>query len=344
MSADLTPSDPLRFGIVLDWVHGPDVSAAQQMAEHGAILAEGERWGMSLFTSGQHFLPDRLRFYQPVPYLAAMSQRCPQMRVATAILLMPLLHPVQVAEEMATLDAVTGGRAICGVGLGYTDKEFALFGVDRTTRARRTEEAVTLIRALWSGEPVDHHGDFFDVVSDGSVVLPVQRPGVPIWMGGGAERSARRAARLGDSFYPPPFVSHTELRRLFGIHEAERRALGRGASTVVPVRRDLYVAGSAPEAAARVEPFVSGRTRTYLEWGLGKEAEQSAILHEDTVEELGGRLLLGTPEDVAAGLNALRRDVGMTDFVLRLQWPGMHQDEVLEQLRLFGSEVLPLVR
>lgn len=344
MSADLTPLKPLRFGIVLDWVHGAEVSAAQQMAEHCAILEEGERWGMSLFTSGQHFLPDRLRFYQPVPYLAAMSQRFPEMRVATAILLMPLLHPVQVAEEMATLDAVTGGRAICGVGLGYTDKEFALFGVDRAQRVRRTEEAVSLIRAIWSGEPIEHHGDFFDVVSDGSVVLPVQRPGVPIWMGGGAEQSARRAARLGDSFYPPPFVSHAELRRLFGTHDTERRDLGRARAEVVPVRRDLYVAGSPAEAAARIEPFVNGRTRTYLEWGLGKETEQSAILHEDAVEDLSGRLLLGTPEDVAAGLNALRADVGMTDFVLRLQWPGMQHDEVLEQLRLFGSRVLPLVR
>jgi alkanesulfonate monooxygenase SsuD/methylene tetrahydromethanopterin reductase-like flavin-dependent oxidoreductase (luciferase family) len=266
------------------------------------------------------------------------------MRVATAILLMPLLHPVQVAEEMATLDAVTGGRAICGVGLGYTDKEFELFKVDRRDRVRRTEEAVELIRALWSGAPIDHHGEFFDVTSDASVVLPVQRPGIPIWMGGGAEASARRAARLGDCFYPPPFVTHAELHRLFAVHDTERLALGRGPAATVPVRRDLYIADSPAEAAARIEPFVNGRTRTYIEWGLGKETEKSAILHEDAVDELNGRLLLGTPQQIADQLNALRADIGMTDFVLRLQWPGMEQAEVLEQLRLFGSQVLPLVR
>lgn len=334
---------PLRIGLVLDWVHGPEVPAAQQWDEHVALIEEGRRWGLSMVTSGQHFLPEGLRFYQPIPYLAALAMRFPDIRVAAAVLLLPLLHPVEVAEQVATLDAVSGGRVVCGVGLGYTDREFELFGIRRSERGRRLEESVAVLRALWSGQPVDHEGEFYRVQAKAPVVLPVQRPGPPIWVGGGAEASARRAARCGDAYYPPPFVSHAELRRLYRIHADARLAAGRGTAAQVPIRRDLYLAGSAAEAAERIEPYVNGRTRTYLEWGLGNEAEKSATLSEDAVSDLGQRLLLGTPEQVAAGLTALRADVGMTDFVLRLQWPGMPQKESLEQLRRFGEEVLPLV-
>lgn len=338
-----TDRPPLRIGLVLDWVHGPEVPAAQQWDEHVALIEEGRRWGLSMVTSGQHFLPEGLRFYQPIPYLSAMAMRFPDLRVATAVLLLPLLHPVEVAEQVATLDAVSGGRVVCGVGLGYTDREFELFGIQRAERGRRLEESVGILRALWSGEPVDHDGEFYRVQAKAPVVLPVQRPGPPVWVGGGAEASARRAARCGDAYYPPPFVSHDELRRLYGIHTEARQTAGRGSATQVPIRRDLYIAGSSVEAAERIEPFVNGRTRTYLEWGLGNEAEKSATLSEDAVSELGQRLLLGTPEQVAAGLTALRDDIGMTDFVLRLQWPGMPHEEALEQLRRFGEEVLPLV-
>lgn len=336
--------DPLRFGIVLDWVHQAEVSVAQQLDEHVALVEEGRRWGLSLVTSGQHFLPDGLRFYQPIPYLAAMATRFPDVRVATAILLLPLLHPVDVAEQIATLDAVSGGRVVCGVGLGYTDREFELFGVRRSERGRRLEESVGIMQALWAGEPVDHDGEFYRVKAEAPIVTPVQRPGPPVWVAGGAEASARRAARCGDAFYPPPFISHAELRRLYRLYHDVRLELGRGEATTIPIRRDMYIAGSVEEAAERIEPFVNGRARTYLEWGLGQEEQKSATVTESAIEELGQRLLLGTPAQVAAALGSLRRDVGMTDFVLRLQWPGMPFEETLEQMRLFGEEVLPLVR
>jgi alkanesulfonate monooxygenase SsuD/methylene tetrahydromethanopterin reductase-like flavin-dependent oxidoreductase (luciferase family) len=338
-----TDLPPLRTGLVLDWVHGPEVEPQQQFDEHIALLETGRRFGLDLMTSGQHFLPEGLRFYQPIPYLAGLAHRFPEMQLATAILLLPLLHPVEVAEQVATLDALSGGRVVCGLGLGYTDREFELFGIDRRERTARFEESVAIIRALWAGGPVEHHGQFFDVEAPESIVSPVQRPGPPIWIAGGASASADRAARIGDAFYPPPFVDHAQLRVLQQEYRTKREQLGRGAPPSVPIRRDLYIADSAEAAADRIDPFVSGRSRTYLKWGMGKEGASVSGMAQESAETLGKRLLLGSPEEIAAGLDDLRRDVGMTDFVLRVQWPGMPVEESIRQLELFGSEVLPLV-
>lgn len=338
----------LRTGLVLDWVHGTDVPVADQIAEQTALLEAGrDAFGLGMMTSGQHFLPDGLRFLQPVPFLASMAERFPDMRVATAILLLPLLHPVEVAEQLATLDVMSGGRVVFGAGLGYTDREFELFGIDRKERTARLEESIGLIRALWSGEPVHHRGRFWQVDAEAPVVLPVQEGGPPVWVGGGAPASAKRAARIGDTFYPPPFVDHATLRELHDLYLATRRELGRPDPTTVPIRRDLYLADSVEEAAARIEPFVNGRSRTYLKWGMGNEGAVAEAMQQESQQEdtasLGQRLLLGPPDVVAAELDALRRDVGMTDFVLRVQWPGMPVEESIEQLGRFG-EVLPLMR
>ncbi|TFV93764.1 LLM class flavin-dependent oxidoreductase [Blastococcus sp. CT_GayMR20] len=333
----------LRVGLVLDWVHGPDVDPRQQFDEHVALLETGRAFGLDLMTSGQHFLPDGLRFYQPIPYLASLASAFPDMRLGTAILLLPLLHPVEVAEQVATLDAISGGRVVCGLGLGYTDREFEIFGIDRRERTARFEESVAILRALWAGGEVEHHGRFFDVPASQSIVSPVQRPGPPIWIAGGTSPSADRAARIGDAFYPPPFVDHAQLRVLQTEYRRKRDQLGRGAPSSVPIRRDMYIAETPSAAAARIEPFVSGRSRTYLTWGMGKEGASVAGMAAENEETLSRRLLLGSPEEIAAGLNALRRDVGMTDFVLRVQWPGMPVEESIRQMELFGAEVLPLV-
>lgn len=98
--------------------------------------------------AGQHFLSAELREFQPIPWLAHLSHVSARMRVATGTVLLPMVNPVDIAEQIATLDVVTGGRVTFGVALGHSTMEFEAFGIAKGTKVRRFEEALTLIRRL----------------------------------------------------------------------------------------------------------------------------------------------------------------------------------------------------
>ena len=132
-------------------------------------------------------------------YAAAISTR---LRLATGIIILPQRHPVYVAKEFATLDVLSRGRAIAGVGIGWLEEEFAVLGVPFRERAARTEESVRAIRTLWQDEPQPFRGKFYSWDAVHSNPKPVQKPGVPIVVGGHVEGAARRAARVGDGFFP----------------------------------------------------------------------------------------------------------------------------------------------
>jgi probable F420-dependent oxidoreductase len=128
-------------------------------------------------------------------YAAALTAR---IRLGVSVVVLPLHSPIHVAHQVATLDYVSGGRAVLGVGLGraahYTD-----FGVPLERRVSRFNEGVDVIKALWTQPNADYHGDFFDV--DGGMALkPLQQPHPPIWLGGVHPATLKRAARIADGW------------------------------------------------------------------------------------------------------------------------------------------------
>ena len=187
----LNKDGTVRFGLLLTSVHDRSVPVRQQIAEHHELISVGVDHGFDLVVAGQHFAAPTLRYLQPIPYLTSIAMRFPTVSVATGILLLPLHHPLNIAEEVATMDAVTGGRAIMGVGIGYSQDEFDAFGIDRTTRTERFEESAEVIRALWTGQPLTHNGRFYQFDNVEVSTLPVQQPHPPIWVGA---RLRRRCA------------------------------------------------------------------------------------------------------------------------------------------------------
>jgi probable F420-dependent oxidoreductase len=156
-------------------------------------------------------------------YAAAISKR---VRLATGIMILPQRHPAYVAKEFASLDVLSRGRAILGIGIGWLAEEFAVIGVPFRERAARTEESVRAIRSLWSDDAKPFDGSFYRWNAVESYPKPVQKPGVPIVVGGHVEGAARRAARIGDGFFP----AKGGLKELPGLLDAMRdecRKLGR---------------------------------------------------------------------------------------------------------------------
>jgi alkanesulfonate monooxygenase SsuD/methylene tetrahydromethanopterin reductase-like flavin-dependent oxidoreductase (luciferase family) len=329
----------LRYGILLTAVHGGDAPPERQLAEHRELVSLADQLGFGVMVAGQHFLGGELRYYQPIPYLAHMAQHAPRLQVATGIILLSVVNPVDIAEQLATLDALTGGRAIFGAGLGYSDREFSAFGVDKRTRVGRFEEALELIKALWSGERVDHRGRHFVVDGVTPSVRPLRTP--PVWIGGQAAKAVARAARMADAWYAPPFPTHTGLRELRELFLSERERLGLSVDGDFPVRRELLIAPTVERARQLAHQRSGDRYRTYMNWGLGGDLDGH---HEGfgagTVDPW---FILGPPDECARQLADLRDETGMTHFMFKPQWPGLPHAEAMSQLEAFGTQVMPLL-
>jgi probable F420-dependent oxidoreductase len=159
----------------------------------------------------------------PLVYAAALTKN---LRLGTGVMILPQRHPVYVAKEMATLDVLSNGRAMLGVGIGWLEEEFRTVGVPFKERAPRTEESIRAIRSLWKEEPEAFEGRFYKWAPVESNPKPIQKPGVPIIIGGHADGAARRAARLGDGFFPAKGDFET-LTHLFGVMRQECAKIGR---------------------------------------------------------------------------------------------------------------------
>lgn len=135
----------------------------------------------------------------PLVYAAAVTKK---LKLGTGILILPQRHPTYVAKEFATLDQLSEGRAILGVGIGWLHEEFAALDIPFSERVGRTEESIQAIRSLWAKGAQPFKGEYYQWDAVESNPKPVQAGGVPIVVGGHVKGAARRAARFGDGFFP----------------------------------------------------------------------------------------------------------------------------------------------
>jgi len=192
----------------------------------------------------------------PLVALAVAAGRTERLKLGTSVLVLPGRNPVILAKEMATLDVLSGGRFLPGVGLGIADPpEQRAFGVERRERGRRHDEALALMRACWTGEVVSHQGEFYAV--DGVQVLPtpVQDP-FSVWLGGAATSELRRVGRVGDGWLPS-FCSPADVER--GIPVIEQSAAEHG-RTMDPQHYGALVSYCDGEIPDRVVELVHRRS------------------------------------------------------------------------------------
>lgn len=164
----------------------------------------------------------------PLAYAAAITKN---LRLATGVVILPQRHPLYVAKQMATLDVLSHGRAMLGVGIGWLEEEFDAVGVPFRERAKRTEESIRAIRSLWKDVPEAFDGQFYKWKPVESQPKPVQKGGLPIIVGGHAKGAARRAARCGDGFFPGRGDLAT-LKDLIAEMRAECEKIGRNTEEI----------------------------------------------------------------------------------------------------------------
>jgi alkanesulfonate monooxygenase SsuD/methylene tetrahydromethanopterin reductase-like flavin-dependent oxidoreductase (luciferase family) len=288
-----------------------------------------------IFASHHYALGTTEGMFQPIPLLARLAAEAEGMTLGTAVFLLSMHNPVEVAELTATLDIIAGGRFVLGVGQGYRDVEFASFGIPKSSRGGRMEEAVKVIRKLWAEDNVTWEGRYFPLSNVTINPKPVQQPGPPIWVGGDTLQGAARAARIGDAWLTSPRHSKGFIRQAVNVYRERRREMG------LPVQppvffREMYVAPSREEAEGEVMDAFERLYRVYHREGQPGERYDRSF--QELREE---RIIVGNPDDVVQEIQRYRDEFGAEYMFFRLYYLGMDPEKSVQCIRLFGNEVIP---
>lgn len=170
-------------------------------------------------------------FYEPLITLAYLAGRVPTVRLGVSAYVMPYRNPVVSAKQIASLDALSGGRLVLAVGVGWLREEFAALGVPYEDRGRRTEEYLAVAKALWTGEEARFEGRTYRLPPVRTGPRPAQRPHPPLWIAGNSPRAVTRAARLGDGWHAID-LAPDELAAAVARLRAEAVAAGRDPDTL----------------------------------------------------------------------------------------------------------------
>jgi alkanesulfonate monooxygenase SsuD/methylene tetrahydromethanopterin reductase-like flavin-dependent oxidoreductase (luciferase family) len=334
----------VKFGLALSVQHPPEDSQVSRFADHLEQVRLARATGFDSVWASQHYLSAPFTYFQPIPTLARVAAEASGMLLGTGCLLLPLHHPVEIAEQLATLDVIAEGRLIFGVGLGYRDAENEAMGLSPKDRVGRLEEGLRVIESLWSGEPVSFRGTHFTLANVRISMPPVQRPRPPIWLAANSDAGVKRAARLGDAWYMNPHATLGTLERQLALFRETRLTLGRPAAREIPITRECYVAPDAATARGEARPFLEAKYQAYRSWEQDK-ALPTGESWSDSFEELArDRFIIGDPARVREEIARYRDRLGATTLTLRLQWPGMEQAKVLRSIRLLGEQVFPHFR
>ncbi|WP_084964377.1 TIGR03619 family F420-dependent LLM class oxidoreductase [Thermoactinospora rubra] len=196
--------------------------------------------------------------YEPLETLSYVAAWTSRVRLGTSVVNAVFHNPVVLARRFATLDRLSGGRAIAGLGLGWMDQEYEAVGVSRRTRGEALEEAITALRAAWGPDPVGFHGKHYTIPSSAINPKPVQRPGVPVVLAATTPAAIDRAARLADGLNPIGF-SYESLAEAIARFRASAADAGRDAADL-----QVIVRANTPLTAEDLDgsrPFLAGSAR-----------------------------------------------------------------------------------
>jgi alkanesulfonate monooxygenase SsuD/methylene tetrahydromethanopterin reductase-like flavin-dependent oxidoreductase (luciferase family) len=330
----------MKFGLLLNTQFPPGESASKRLEGLLDQVRAARDNGLHSVWVSQHYLATPFQMLQQMPVLGRMAAEAGSMHIGTNIFLLPIHNPVYVAEEVATLDVISGGRFIFGCGLGYRPEEFNAFDVEMKVRVSRFLEVLQVVRRLWIEPEVSHEGRHFRLDRAALTLKPVQRPHPPVWIAASGDAAVVRAAQHGDAWLINPHASLPTLRRQMALYRQTLETAGRPFPSDAPLLKEFRIAGTRRAALEESKPYLEPKYRAYADWGLDKpmpKEESLSVPFEDLARD---RFILGNAEECRNDIEQYARTLGVNHFIFRLQWPGMPQDDALGQIEQLGREVV----
>lgn len=321
-----------------DFIDDPARPMGQQIEEAAEITRRAKSLGFSGVYVPQHWISHPTVWLQPLLMLARLAPEAKEINLITGVLLVPFHNPVDLAEQIITMDHIAAGRLILGMGLGYRQVEVEAFGISRSQRVARFEESLELMKLLWSGELIDFEGEFWQVHGAQVAIPPAQKPHPPIWIAGQSDSAVRRAATIADGCLLGPQQSWEGINHLSQVYwEAFNRGEGiatglLGANRSITMAKDRHTAIQEAEAV--------GRRKQGMYGGWNMQERGTVDLGLSGTRELTEWAIAGSPQECVETLSRAYHEQGLRYVGLGFLNLPIGQSARLEYLQFISEEFL----
>ena len=293
-------------------------------------------WVSEHHGSADGYLPSLL------PMLAALAAITDRIELGTGVVLAPFHDPIRLAEDFAVVDQISGGRVICGLGIGWREEEFRQFNIPVSSRVRRLEEIVDILRLAWREDRFDYAGKHYSY--SGAAVTPKPARIPPILVGGFVDAAIRRAGRIGDG-YISSRAQPERVAEAFQMAARERSKAGLEGPPTVAVLQNAFVTEDPERDWPLVRAGIGHQLGVYAGWREGTDVPGAPlkVLPPDD-GDIRRTTAFGTPEEVLRFLEPLAEVLGPypeSHLILRLHYPGMDAADAARAIDLFAERVAP---
>ncbi len=338
----------IKFGTFL-LMQSPSARSSQEIYSRAIDIAQAaETLSFRNVWLAEHHFSTYGYLSRPAQLATFIAAKTTRLRVGTAVIVVPLHHPLVIAEEIATLDQLAGGRVDIGLGRGYQHYEFERLGLELDSARSRWEESVDVILKAFRGEPFTYEGKLFTIPETSVFPQPLQKPHPPIWVTAQSPESIEATVRRGFNVltggFGVPLERMGEFRRLFDRLVAEVKP---ARPLEVGVQRAVYVTDSAADARAAAEEArwnmrVTLSLRNHYERvERGRAIAVPAPTEPDTDDLLDRYLVIGTPDTCIRQIKRIQELVGITHFNCSFWFGDLEHPRILRSMELFAREVMP---
>jgi alkanesulfonate monooxygenase SsuD/methylene tetrahydromethanopterin reductase-like flavin-dependent oxidoreductase (luciferase family) len=345
----------MEFGMFHQFPVMPGVSESEAFAQAFEQVEVAERCGLdAMWLAELHVDPARSVLAAPMTIASAIAARTERIKIGIAVQVLPLCHPLRIAEEAATVDQISRGRLLFGVGRSGLPRTYEAYGIPYAESKDRFAETLDIIERAWTEPRFSHEGKYYRFDNVAVAPKPYQKPLPPIRVAASSPDTFVAIGQLGYPIFVMPRGTFSDMRPAIESYRAAWRDAGHPGRGQVYLRVPIYVGETAERARSEPEASImhffreqaarlrasANRPGTLATEG---RAERAAALDNLTYDDaLRGKVIIGTPEAVAAQLEALRDELGIDGILAELNTGGRIPHEcVLNALRLLCEDVKP---
>jgi luciferase family oxidoreductase group 1 len=341
----------MEFGTFL-LLQTPSAQSSETIFQRGVEITQAaDELGFHNMWLAEHHFSTYGYLSRPLTYAVHLANKTRRIRVGTAVIVLPLHHPLVVAEEIATVDLLSGGRLDVGLGRGYQRYEFERFGVELGESRARWEEEVDIILLALAGEPFSYDGQYYQIPETSVFPQPIQKPHPPIWVVGQTTESVKATVKRGFNLLSGGFgVPIERLREFRRAYEGYLVDYPPAQPIRVGTQRPVYVTDNEADARAAAEQARwNMRVTLSLRHNYSKVEQGHAIPvpfeNEPSTDDILDKFsVIGTPDTCVRQIKRLQDAMGIDHFNCSFYFGDLKQSSILKSMRLFAEEVMPALR